>query len=221
MSLIEALVKIAAPHNCLVCDTEGNLVCEFCKLSNFLEVPSRCYSCFRATENSEVCSKCRRKSPLKHVWVHTDYDGIARQLIHSYKFNHSREAADTMANLMHKTLPLLDKVIVVPVPTATARIRQRGFDHTKLLTKKLAEQLKLPHYQALQKLGQTKQVGNKRATRRTQLTGAFRFTKALTDQRILLVDDVVTTGATLEEAARTLKLAGAKTVDAVVFAQKL
>ncbi len=221
MSLIEALVKVAAPHNCIVCGTEGNLICEFCKLNNFIEVPSRCYSCFAATQDFSVCQKCRYKSPLKHVWVHTEYDGAAKQLIHSYKFKLARAGADIMADLMQKTLPFLNTSVVVAVPTATVRVRQRGFDHTKLLAKKLAAKLDLPNLQALHRVGQTKQVGNKRTTRRTQLAGAFRATKSLGGKQILLIDDVVTTGATIEEAAKALKKAGAKSIDAIVFAQKL
>lgn len=127
-----------------------------------------------------------------------------------------------MAGFMQETLPYLDDALIVPIPTATIRLRRRGYDHTRLLARQLSRLLGLPYATALARLGQSRQVGTKRTERISQLAGAFYVKNAglIKGAHILLVDDVVTTGATLEEAARTLKRAGAKTVDAAVFAQK-
>jgi len=108
----------------------------------------------------------------------------------------------------------------MPIPTASSRrIRQRGFDHTKLLAQQLGQILKLDVRTSLRRIGQSQQVGTKSAQRIKQAEGMFQVAGSVTDQKIILVDDVTTTGATLEEAARVLKRAGAKQVGAVVFAQ--
>jgi ComF family protein len=220
MAILESILKTLAPHNCLICSEEGDLICVWCGLESLPYIPSRCYNCYSATTNSEICKKCRRLSPLKHVWVRTEYEGVAKQLIHTYKFSHARSAAGLIAQFTKESLPYFDDVIIVPIPTATTRVRQRGFDHALLIAKNLAQIINLPYDKALRRTGQTKQLGTKRTARKTQLTGAFRAVKSLKGQHILLVDDVVTTGATLEEAARVCRKAGAKTVDAVVFTQR-
>ena len=123
---------------------------------------------------------------------------------------------------MHEALPYFAAdILIVPVPTATSRVRSRGYDHAKLLAKELAGAAQLKHESLLLRLCQTRQAGAKRQTRIQQLEGAFGLKKQdIKGKHVLLVDDVVTTGATLEEAAKVLKQAGAKTIDAVVFAQK-
>lgn len=124
---------------------------------------------------------------------------------------------------MRLQIPYIGKdTIVVPVPTATKRVRQRGFDHAALTAKAYAAQEGLLFMPALVRIGQTRQVGASKKQRHEQLQGAFRVVspKRIKAEHILLLDDVLTTGATLEAAARVLKQAGAKTVSAAVFAQK-
>ncbi len=195
-------------------------MCNWCYPDACPALPPRCYNCHAVSPDSAVCSKCRRQTPLKHVWVRTDYDGAAKLLVQKYKFGHARSAAPLIADFMIESLPYFEDVVVVPVPTATVRIRQRGFDHADLLAKQLAHKINQRYVYALSRLGQTKQVGTKRAQRLAQLSQAFRANLPLDGARVLLVDDVLTTGATLSQAARILRQAGAKTVDAVVFAQK-
>lgn len=221
MSLIENIISIIAPHTCLVCGTEGELVCNWCRPDACPLLPSRCYKCYKMTQNSQVCDKCRRTSPLKYVWVCTDYQGVAKQLVYKYKLEQARSAGQLIAEFMGQTLPYLENSLMVPIPTATTHIRSRGFDHSQLLAKNLSAKTRLPINAALSRLGQAKQVGNKRRQRKQQLKNTFWVRSFVEGKQILLIDDVVTTGATLEEAARTLKKAGAKTVNAVVFAQKL
>ena len=104
MNLLDGLIGIVAPHARLVCGREGGLICAWCRYDIFPLLPSRCYSCSAQTIDSAVCDKCRRVSPLKHVWVWTDFDGLARQLIHKYKFIHARSGSVDIAMQMAQNL---------------------------------------------------------------------------------------------------------------------
>ena len=184
-------------------------------------VPSRCYLCKVASNDFATCDKCRRNTKLKHVWVASEFKDLAKELIHAFKFQRAQVAAPIIAQYMLDVLPYLKQMTIVPVPTASSRVRLRGYDHAKLLAKELSILSNLPYATALSRLGQTRQVGAKRRERAKQLENSFWVNDAtrISKSRILLVDDVSTTGATLGEAARTLKLAGAKQVNAVIFAQ--
>lgn len=223
MFILERLISTLAPHQCLTCGAEGATVCAWCLPDFIAPVPARCYRCRVATENSAVCRKCRRTSPLSHVWVRTTYEGDAKLLVHGLKFQRKRAAAAVAGKLTAEALPYLDRsMIVAHVPTATSHVRQRGYDHAELVAKTIAKESGLSYTPLLARVGQARQVGAKREQRLVQLQNAFHVRKPQVIQkaRILLVDDIVTTGATLEAAGRVLRNAGAKTVDAVVFAQK-
>jgi ComF family protein len=163
--------------------------------------------------------------PLPH------YENTAKDLVQRLKFNHQRVAADSIAKVMTATflnfnpewLIQKKKYLIVALPTATTRVRQRGFDHTALVAEQISGQLKAENKNSLQRLGQSRQVGAKRYLRTRQLKEMFYVAQpiAVKGRNILLIDDVVTTGATLQEAARTLRQAGARSVDALVFAKKL
>lgn len=113
--------------------------------------------------------------------------------------------------------------LIVPIPTATQRIRQRSFDHAKLLSRQLARNLKLETANALRRIGQSRQLGSRRSDRLVQTKDNYvvKDPRRIQGRNILLVDDVVTTGATLQAASQALKSAGAKSVDALVFAKRL
>lgn len=219
MALLDKVIGLVAPHTCLVCGREGGLVCVWCQNDAFDSLPSRCYRCHKQTEDNAVCQQCRRISPLKHVWVRTDYDELAKKVIHKYKFLHARAGAVDIAKLMAQGLPYFEDTIVVPLPTATKRVRQRGFDHTLLLASHLSTELSLDCASLLVRIGQSQQVGTKRSQRIKQVQGAYLVSGEVLGKKILLVDDVTTTGASIEEAARVLKKAGARQIDAAIFAQ--
>ena len=113
--------------------------------------------------------------------------------------------------------------LVVPVPTATSRMRARSFDHAELLAKHFAQSLKIEHSKVLARLGHSRQLGAKRSVRLTQQLGNYYALspKTIKGRNVLLVDDVLTTGATLRAATKVLRAAGAKHVDALVFAKRL
>jgi ComF family protein len=157
---------------------------------------------------------------LDGVTASTLYKGVAKQLIWKLKSNGAQSAAKVMAKRMAKIVQYNPDAILVSVPTATSRVRQRGYDQSYLLARALARQAGLPWLKCLVRMGQAHQVGSSRAQRKQQLKDAFRVTQKrfIKDAHLILVDDVVTTGSTLEAAAKILKQNGAVRVDAITFA---
>ncbi|HUS25859.1 MAG TPA: phosphoribosyltransferase family protein [Nevskiaceae bacterium] len=171
------------------------------------------------SKNFQTCMRCRRSSALKNVWVTTAYGGLAKESIHALKFGRAQSTAADIAQAMAIQLPA--GLLVTHVPTATDRVRKRGYDQAQLMSNGIARLLSSPAIPLLARTGQQRQLGRGGGTRRKQMEGAFR---ALRPRRIhqadiLLIDDVLTTGATLEAAALTLKAAGARQVYGAVFAQ--
>jgi ComF family protein len=118
-------------------------------------------------------------------------------------------------------LDLSATCVIVPVPTATSRVRLRGYDQAVLIAKALAQQTRHEYVPCLRRVGQQRQVGASRTQRLQQMEQSFLVgdTTAFRGRHVVLVDDVMTTGATLESAAAIVKAAGAKRVEAVVFAR--
>lgn len=223
MPLLDALLSVIAPHNCLICEAEGKLICGWCLPDVFPELPSRCFRCKRITTNFAVCDRCKKQTRMGHVWIRTDYGGHSKALLHRYKYERAQAAVQVIAGTMDEVLPYLPlATMVIPVPTATSRVRARGYDHAALLARAIARKRGLMSARAVTHLLQTRQVGANRQKRLAQLKDTFAVTKPklVKGRDILIVDDVVTTGSTLEAMTLALKQAGARSVNAVAFAQK-
>lgn len=199
------------------------MLCDWCKYEALSPVPSRCYRCQKVTEDSATCSACRRHSNLKHVWITSEYLSLSKVLIAKLKFERAQDAAQIIAELMSEKLPYFSRdTMVTFVPTATGRRRQRGYDQAELIARRLSVLLDLKFGSLLLRSGQSRQVGAAKAQRKRQLTEAFRpnSRNVAAARNVLLIDDIVTTGATIEAAAQTLKAAGIKDIKAAAFAQK-
>lgn len=147
------------------------------------------------------------------------YAGFAKALVRSFKFEGKRAAAVELAERM-ELLHVTPQTIVVHIPTVPARVRERGYDHALLLAKAVAARHGLVQMTLLARATAARQVGAARRDRLANMAGAFRVVSTVPrNAHILLVDDVVTTGATLGEAAAALRAAGAQRVDALTFAR--
>lgn len=219
MSIIEQFLAIVAPHECLGCGAEGQLLCSMCS-QDLPSVPPRCYRCGRANAGFRTCLTCRPRSGIFRAMAVTPYDALAKQLVHRLKFERAQAAASEIADLMAARLAAAGYDLVTYVPTAPSRVRQRGYDQAQLIARQLAHRLGLPCYPLLVRVGSQRQVGSSRAARHQQMQQAFRAQRQqlYVGQHVLLVDDVLTTGATCEAAAGKLKQAGAKRVSIAVFA---
>lgn len=221
---LEHMISLCTPLECLICKLEGNMLCSECAEKTFEQHISRCYLCNKLTESSRVCRSCRNKSALRRVWWMASYEGVTKDIIHSIKYGRRRAYARECGAYLASALPFLqESVIVVPVPTASSRIRQRSFDQAVLMAQTLAGQRELQFKQPLVRMSQVDQVGKRRSERFEQIKNSMAVKDGLNlkGAEILLVDDVLTTGATLETAARLLRAAGAKHVDAAVIARHL
>lgn len=212
-----------APYSCMICADEGQLLCNRCSLDAFDTVPSRCFNCFSQTDSFATCSKCSPSTPLKRVWVASVYKDLTKKLVHKMKLNSCRQACSVVATRLEEIAPYYDKSVVITyVPTSTKRVRERGFDHARLIAKTFAKKRGLQTRNLLLRTTHQKQAGTDKKTRLQQAKGSYQaITPSISIDRVVLIDDIITTGATLSEATRVLKKAGVKNIESLVFAQPI
>lgn len=221
-SLLERTISIIAPHRCFGCSKEINVLCAACRIELFDEAPEMCFLCNIPTVDSRVCEPCRRQTVVEHVWMAAAYQGIVKQVIRAYKFERVRAAYQPLSQALCDRLPYLPEgTVVAHVPTASVRIRQRGYDQSKLLAQEVARLKGLSHQSLLRRRHDDRQVGSTRSERMKQAARAFELRPGveLRGRSVLIIDDVTTSGATLIAAASILKAAGAECVNAAVVAK--
>ncbi|MDX6588885.1 MAG: hypothetical protein QOI84_159 [Solirubrobacterales bacterium] len=195
-------------------------------------VPPLCAACGRSCRlEAVVCTRCGRrlaaaepllgKGPagLDRAWSSAPYEGVARSLVAALKFRHLLPVADVMADRIHWLAPAhMLSGAMVPVPPAPSRVRRRGFDPAGELAAALAERLRAPLEPCLARAGGGRQVGRRRAERigRPPQVRA----RGQAPRSVVLIDDVLTTGATLTACARALRAAGAVRVVGLTFARR-
>lgn len=174
---------------------------------------------------SPHCGRCLKRPPTQAAaWVPLRYEARMIRLIQRYKFSADARAGEVLIRLMISSLDRaagfdpagLDAV--VGVPGQRERTRERGFDHTAWLARRLAERLDLPVVEATRIRETPTQRGLDRLSRRRNVKRAFALTQPL-PPAVLIVDDVMTTVATLESLAQACREAGAARVTALAFAR--
>ena len=194
--------------------------------------PPKCTLCQKilSKEETDLCHHCREntesfkiaKSNIPHVAHWTAlwyYKENVRKSIHRYKFGRRRHYASVYGRLMALKLSgglTQDIDLVSWVPISSLRKLKRGYDQSELLCRAIAKELDIPVVQVLKKKRHTKPQSSLQgaARRRANIVGAYKALQPqeLVGKRILLIDDVVTTGATVSECAKVLLVAGAKEI---------
>ena len=195
--------------------------------------PPKCMLCGSPLGgDEEVCGLCRQRvllntaPPLVTAGAFFDkaaaglwYEGDVRRAIHGLKYREKQSYARPLARVMayaweHKLGEECD--LITYVPTNRSTLRRRGYDQAQLLARELSRLLDVPWTAALEKTRETAPMhGLKPDARRANVLGAYRLCcgrEAVAGRRVLLVNDILTTGSTLSECARTLKAAGAAQV---------
>jgi ComF family protein len=196
-----------------------------------LLAPPLCWSCSSPAARGEpLCRACRRSlrflpaAPIAlrglDTWAPVTYDGAARDLVKALKFRAATGVAGAMAALIVANAPAVTLTgTLVPVPLHPARRRTRPYNQAARLAEAISSRADLPLADCLRRTGaDTRQVGRGRTARLSGAAGAFEAT-APVPSGALLVDDVVTTGATLAACAAALRAAGTRQVGAIAFAR--
>ncbi len=207
------LFDLIAPHSCRGCGRIGDILCNRCKNYIINQHQSFCPQCKNLT-HAGYCPNC---SELPPIFVASERVGLIDNLIHDYKYSSLRSLAKPLAEILNNCLPTIKTpVIVVPLPTISSHLRERGFDHMSLIAKHLT---RLHDNWQLQKLlfrtNNTVQVGSNKGQRESQAVKAYITNSKISINPIatyLLIDDVWTTGASMKSAIKKLQQAGATNI---------
>lgn len=200
------------PHYCCSCGAIGSTFCDSCKYDIASEPFGNCVVCLKPSATEALCSQHRL--PYSHAVVAGwRTDGLER-LVDVSKFESVRAGCRSQAELLAARLPqFIQPVVIVPIPTIRPHIRRRGYGHAEEIARSLSELIGHPVEQPIVRIKNHVQHGATKAVRNHQAAEAFSFKGSLRDDATyLLVDDVFTTGATMNAAARLLKDAGARDI---------
>ena len=205
-------------------------LCKACRATALAPPPPLCTRCglpLRApatTPGVPLCTPCRTQPPAftvaRGAALYDPAAGAAPPLVtalHAFKYRGARTLARPLAAFITTRLPIPPRVVLVPVPLHRSRLRERRYNQAALLVRAIAECVSRPVVlQALaRRFATPSQAGLDASQRRVNLTGAFVVARpqAIADRHVLLIDDVITTGATADACARALLAAGARRVD--------
>lgn len=235
----EFLLNLFFPRFCLGCGREGNYLCQDCQSLIDISEHQYCPFCHppKIVFDGKTCSSCRRSKHLSGLYFAAPYrNPLVKKMISLFKYQpFIKELAHPLAcliithfQMLSKTPTFFDKrkkdeFILIPVPLYKKQLKARGFNQAGELAKELSLLLRISSMNnVLLKMKETlPQVELSGKRRKENIKGVFlvQNPKLIKGKRILLVDDVFTTGATMEEAAWILKKAGAKEVWGVTVAR--
>lgn len=205
----------------------GVWLCDSCRAGLKPVLPPVCPLCGRPTDRPQICSHCRL-APLQIDGIRSVlyFDGALRTAIHALKYRNARHLADPLGEMMGSYWQAhhIPADVIVPVPLHPSRERARGYNQSTLLAYKLGEITGLPvRENLLARIRATApQVELGAEARRENVRGAFYCAPvSATGLHVLLVDDVCTTGSTLEACSQALRAGGARSVWALTLARAL
>lgn len=226
--MFKPILNLISPPLCLLCDRPtNNIICDNCKkeIDKSLEIKKNfCLKC-GGIFDGRVCPRCRETKFAfefnRSVYIYTN---PIKNLIEEFKYRGIKKVADfmtvKMANLIEREYPEID--FLIPIPIHPTRKRERGFSQTELMVRKLSNFTGIPcDCRSLKRVKHTKVQANlSREERKENLKGAFKLSNVekFRGRSILLVDDVMTTGTTMNEAAKMFKKHRTIKVYSITFA---
>lgn len=230
--LFTGLASLVYPATCLACKSpldssaKNDIICTTCLGKIKKNTPPFCHSCGRQLEKKSlaknICRGCLKKTlHFDRAFSPCVYEGVTKDLIHKFKYRNKERLGQPLSKIMiefiHQyRLPVEFVDCIIPVPLSAARLREREFNQSEILARNIASAFKKPLVtDCLKRHRHTKKQADLEINERLQnVSGSFSVTDThmITNKNILLIDDVLTTGATSSEAANTLKKSGAQVV---------
>ena len=213
------ILNLILPKKCVICFAEGSWLCKKCARKILKIKTPFCPECKKITPNGQYCTRCRKKYQLSGIISAAHYDKILKKIIYAYKYDGVRELSKPLSKILIDRLNgnfPRGRIVLVSIPLHFFRQNERGFNQSEIIAEKIASEFDLPYYKFIKRKINTKsQIDFAARQRRKNLSNAFVIlpnSAKLKDRTVLLLDDVATTGTTLNEAAKVLKKAGAKNV---------
>ncbi len=216
------------PQWCVGCGKEGDFLCHSCRRSLPQITPPLCPQCGKPQPSGILCPSCvSRQAKIDGIRSPFRFDGVMRQAIHQLKYRNLRALVVPLAKFLQDYLitnPIPGEVLV-PVPLHQKRLRERGYNQSRLLARELGKLINRPvvddcliRQRHAPPQARTSGVDK----RRSNVASAFTYhNRKLQDKQVLLIDDVTTSGATLDACASALKAAGASSVWGLVLATEV
>jgi len=229
--VISAVEDLVFPPICAGCRERGSWLCDACRRELKIVARPICARCGQPTdEDCDACSLCGNwPSKIGAVRAAFAFGGPLRDAIHRYKYQSEYARASSLSELLVEAIERSEFDTHLPwdliscVPLHARRRRQRGFDQSRLLAQGLADRVGLPYTSDLVRSVNTpSQVGRSAVERQQNVRDAFEWKgRRLDGTKILIIDDVITTGATMIAASLPLIHAGADRVDGLAVAREL
>ena len=225
--MLSDIITWLFPDSCLSCNSEGQLLCLDCR-DRLNSHPEICFGCKKTQSTSGYCQNCQTSSGLFSLKACYQFDNLAKQLVYEAKYQLNPNAPKLISQLILESLGSTfwqDFDLISFIPSSRQKLRLRGSNIVKTVARNLSIGSGLPIIALLNRTNNHELVGLNRADRVKTIIGSFELnTKAksldLAEVRLLLIDDVLTSGATLQEAAKTLSGYDLQ-VSGLVFAHKL
>jgi len=207
--------------SCFLCrGAATDLLCEACDADLPRLAQPCCPRCALPSPRGELCGRCLNEAPHYDATVAAlRYEFPADVLVHALKFRGELALARLLGGLLSNQINTTEIDRVIPVPLSAARLRERGYNQSVEIARQLGTKLDLAL--CVRERDTPAQMDLPYAERKRNVRGAFRCTRSLAGARVAVVDDVMTTGATLNEVASVLKQAGAARVVNWVVARTL
>ena len=227
-ALISHLINILYPSPCPLCGGTADKfiyspLCKYCwsQIRRYTGPSCRICAMPFSSELSSICGQCLKQfPPFSKVINFGVYEGALAEAIYQLKFHGVRRISKPLTTLLSNiSLPVVDGI--VPVPLHIKSLRERGFNQSLLIARKLSRSLRLPLFMdiLIKKKETPPQIGLSAKERISNVKNAFTVQGNVKGQRILLVDDVMTTGATVRECSHALVNAGAREVIVATIAR--
>jgi ComF family protein len=218
-------IGLLFPPRCGGCLAPGSLWCEACRAAVQWIAPPWCEKCGQMLAADQLCTSCRAH-PLQIEKIRSValFEGVLRQAIHRFKYERLSGLAEPFGEMLaaYWRAEQLAADWVIPVPLHSSRERDRGYNQSELLARQLARRVNAPlSGKGLRRTRATAvQMTLDAAQRRENVAGAFECVEPrVRGARVMIVDDVSTTGATLEACAQAVLKAGAASVMGLTLAR--
>ena len=222
LAAVDRVRDRALPQTCFFCgDSAPETVCEACAASLPHLGREVCPRCQLAASNAEVCGRCLKKPPVwQRLVAEWQYEFPLNAAIVSAKYHHAFSIF-RWVSAQRIDWPFASAATLIPVPLAELRLQFRGYNQAQLIALEMAKRFSLRvDTDAVIRIRETDiQQRLNWIERRRNVRNAFAATRSFAGESVVLIDDVVTTGATLNELARAVYDAGAARVDAYVLAR--